>query len=124
MTALMAALANGLGLEVGEIHSRLSQPKRDRASDAFRTAAKGAVLFTSNVSARGVDYPDVTHVIQVECRLVATHVIQVECRLVATHVIHEECGRTSFKVAPLLSSGPMYHCHARVRCRRRRRLSD
>jgi ATP-dependent RNA helicase MSS116 len=39
------------------------QPQRDKASAAFRAAAEG-VLFTSDVSARGVDYPDVTLVLQ------------------------------------------------------------
>ena len=83
-----------------EIHSRLSQGKRDRASEQFRNCKTG-VLFTSDVSARGVgslpphphpppplclpqltslflsfslslslsapgvDFPDVTHVIQI-----------------------------------------------------------
>eukprot|EP00892_Ulva_mutabilis_P001545 jgi/Ulvmu1/11391/UM075_0053.1 len=47
-----------------EIHSRMSQPARTRASNAFRAAATGAVLFTSDVSARGVDYPDTTLIIQ------------------------------------------------------------
>ena len=46
-----------------EIHSRKSQANRNRASDKFR-AAKSAILFTSDVSARGVDYPGVTTVIQ------------------------------------------------------------
>ena len=44
------------------------QSYRDKVSAAFRGNVFGkgpAVLFTSNVSARGVDYPDVTHVIQV-----------------------------------------------------------
>jgi ATP-dependent RNA helicase MSS116 len=46
-----------------EIHSRKSQVNRNKASDKFR-AAKSAILFTSDVSARGVDYPNVSHVIQ------------------------------------------------------------
>lgn len=46
-----------------EIHSRKSQANRNKASDKFR-AAKSAILFTSDVSARGVDYPNVSHVIQ------------------------------------------------------------
>jgi ATP-dependent RNA helicase MSS116 len=49
--------------EIIEIHSRKSQASRNRASDKFR-AAKSAILFTSDVSARGVDYPEVTTVIQ------------------------------------------------------------
>ena len=54
----------GLGMEVIELHSRKSQSYRNTASDKFRNA-KSAILFTSDVSARGVDYPDVTGVIQV-----------------------------------------------------------
>lgn len=51
--------------DVGELHSKKSQGHRNRVSDAFRAANSTAVLFTSDVSARGVDYPDVTHVLQV-----------------------------------------------------------
>ena len=46
-----------------EIHSRKSQANRNKASDKFRNA-KSSILFTSDVSARGVDYPGVTTVIQ------------------------------------------------------------
>lgn len=53
----------GLGIEVIELHSKKSQGYRNKASDKFRKA-KCAVLFTSDVSARGVDYPDVTDVLQ------------------------------------------------------------
>lgn len=49
-----------------EIHSKRSQDQRTRASNAFRADTAGAsVLVTSDVSARGVDYPGVTRVIQV-----------------------------------------------------------
>lgn len=54
----------GLKTEVIEIHSKKSQGYRNKASDKFRKAKRG-ILFTSDVSARGVDYPDVTHVIQI-----------------------------------------------------------
>lgn len=47
-----------------ELHSKLTQARRGITSDDFRKA-KSAILFTSDVSARGVDYPDVSHVIQV-----------------------------------------------------------
>ena len=50
--------------ELLEIHSRKSQSAREKASAAFRNAPEG-ILFTSDVSARGVDYPDVTLVAQV-----------------------------------------------------------
>jgi len=46
-----------------EIHSQKSQSNRTYTSNLFRKWNKG-VLFTTDVSARGVDYPDVTHVIQ------------------------------------------------------------
>uniref|UniRef100_A0A7S4AXN6 ATP-dependent RNA helicase n=1 Tax=Pseudo-nitzschia australis TaxID=44445 RepID=A0A7S4AXN6_9STRA len=46
-----------------ELHSKKSQGYRNRVSDEFRKATMG-VLFTSDVSARGVDYPNVSHVIQ------------------------------------------------------------
>jgi len=48
-----------------EIHSRKSQPHRTRVSDEFRTSAGGCCLLTSDVTARGMDYPDVTRVVQV-----------------------------------------------------------
>ncbi|KAH8050972.1 helicase [Aureococcus anophagefferens] len=47
-----------------EIHSRKSQSHRTKVADAFRDATGGCCLFTSDVSARGMDYPDVTRVVQ------------------------------------------------------------
>ena len=47
-----------------EIHARLSQEQRTRAAERFRTA-KSAIMFSSDVTARGMDFPNVTHVIQV-----------------------------------------------------------
>ena len=47
-----------------EIHSRLSQAQRTRAADTFRRA-QSAILFSSDVTARGMDFPNVTHVIQI-----------------------------------------------------------
>jgi ATP-dependent RNA helicase MSS116 len=80
----------GLQIPVLEIHSRMSQSSRNRSSNAFRSARRG-ILFTTDVSARGmclhvqvpticlqpfcslfipgssqgVDYPGVTLVVQV-----------------------------------------------------------
>jgi ATP-dependent RNA helicase MSS116, mitochondrial len=48
---------------VWEIHSRMSQSSRLRASNSFRNAKKG-ILFSTDVSARGLDYPDITLVVQ------------------------------------------------------------
>lgn len=47
-----------------EIHSRMSQSARGKATEAFRNAKEG-VLFSSDVTARGIDVKGVTGVIQV-----------------------------------------------------------
>ena len=54
-----------LNKPVIEIHSRKSQAFRTSASNRFREKEDGVVMFTSDVSARGVDYPGVTHVVQI-----------------------------------------------------------
>lgn len=46
-----------------EMHARLSQEQRTRAADTFRRA-QSAIMFSSDVTARGMDFPNVTHVIQ------------------------------------------------------------
>ena len=53
-----------LGRRVSELHGRMPQRSRTHVSQRFRSSKSGT-LFTSDVSARGVDYPDVTHVVQV-----------------------------------------------------------
>lgn len=50
-------------MEIMYLHSKLAQNQRTRISRAFRTAQK-AILFSTDVSARGVDYPNVSLVIQ------------------------------------------------------------
>ena len=57
-------LNDGLEYPVIELHSKKSQSSRNTASSKFRNA-KNAILFTSDLSARGVDYPDVSAVIQI-----------------------------------------------------------
>lgn len=47
-----------------ELHSRLSQSKRTKTSDQFREG-KQLVLFSSDVSARGLDFPGVSLIIQI-----------------------------------------------------------
>ena len=47
-----------------EMHSRKSQPHRTRVADQFRDGSN-LIMFSSDVSARGMDYPDVTAVVQV-----------------------------------------------------------
>jgi ATP-dependent RNA helicase MSS116, mitochondrial len=74
MTQLYATLITQLGrdvfpsmgMRVYELHSRRTQEARTKTSMAFRKATMGShVLVTSDVSARGVDYPGVTNVIQI-----------------------------------------------------------
>ncbi|KAH6895495.1 P-loop containing nucleoside triphosphate hydrolase protein [Thelonectria olida] len=55
----------GRHLATYSIQSKLSQMQRQKAADMFRKG-KEAVLFSSDVTARGMDFPDVTHVIQVD----------------------------------------------------------
>lgn len=50
-------------LQFLEINSRLSQAARTRSADTFRRTTEG-ILLSSDVTARGMDFPDVTHVIQ------------------------------------------------------------
>jgi ATP-dependent RNA helicase MSS116 len=66
MVAFFAKIFNfGLGGKyVLEIHSKKTQTYRTSVSKRFRELKKG-VLFSSDVSARGVDYPGITHVIQI-----------------------------------------------------------
>ncbi|KAK0715749.1 P-loop containing nucleoside triphosphate hydrolase protein [Lasiosphaeris hirsuta] len=49
--------------KVIDIHSKLTQQSRTLAAENFRHA-KSAILFSSDVTARGMDFPGVTHVIQ------------------------------------------------------------
>ncbi|GMH60491.1 hypothetical protein TrRE_jg4123, partial [Triparma retinervis] len=66
VTGFMAQLFTAMGDfgEVLEIHSRKSQSVRTKTSERFRKS-QNAIMFTSDVSARGMDYPDVTFVVQV-----------------------------------------------------------
>lgn len=64
VTSLMYHLLLGLKMHVKEIHSRKPQLYRTRISDEFRES-KRLILVSSDVSARGMDYPDVTLVVQV-----------------------------------------------------------
>ncbi|TGO50799.1 hypothetical protein BOTNAR_0379g00110 [Botryotinia narcissicola] len=51
-------------IEVSAIHGKLTQERRTRVTDRFRRA-KSAVMLSSDVTARGMDFPNVTHVIQI-----------------------------------------------------------
>ena len=59
VTKLVAGLLSELKLNVREIHSRKPQTYRTRVSKEFKES-KGLILVSSDVSARGVDYPNVT----------------------------------------------------------------
>ncbi|GLT67826.1 hypothetical protein SLA2020_401050 [Shorea laevis] len=64
VTTLMYMLLREMKLNVFEIHSRKPQLYRTSISDEFRDSNR-LILITSDVSARGVNYPDVTLVLQV-----------------------------------------------------------
>ena len=51
-------------MNVREIHTRKPQFYRSRVSEEFKES-KRLILVTSDVSSRGMNYPDVTLVIQV-----------------------------------------------------------
>jgi len=68
--------ANGVGMlhdlykqalpqfKVFELHSRMSQPARTRTTEQFKAATKG-ILVASDVVGRGMDFPNVSLVVQV-----------------------------------------------------------
>jgi ATP-dependent RNA helicase MSS116 len=51
-------------IDVFELHSKRTMTARTRAAEMFRRSSRPSILVTSDVSARGVDYPGVTRVIQ------------------------------------------------------------
>ncbi|KAG4413646.1 hypothetical protein IFR04_013224 [Cadophora malorum] len=50
--------------QISEMHGQLSQQQRTYVSDKFRRA-KSAIMFSTDVTARGMDFPNVTHVVQI-----------------------------------------------------------
>ncbi|KAG0268350.1 hypothetical protein DFQ27_006973 [Actinomortierella ambigua] len=70
-----ASLSQGRELSVFEIHSAKHQKERTLTSRNFKRIKTPAVLFTSDVSARGVDYPGVDLVIQVSAPLSFDHYV-------------------------------------------------
>ena len=60
----MASIFQAAKFPILEMHSRKSQQFRTKTAEQFRTGNK-LIMFSSDVSARGVDYPDVSLVIQV-----------------------------------------------------------
>ncbi|KAL8807171.1 MAG: hypothetical protein Q9182_000853 [Xanthomendoza sp. 2 TL-2023] len=51
-------------IPVFQLHSRLTQPARTRTTEEFKTATRG-IMFASDVIGRGMDFPNVTLVLQV-----------------------------------------------------------
>ncbi|KAG0274732.1 hypothetical protein BGZ95_009515 [Linnemannia exigua] len=72
---VFARLSMGKELSVFEIHSAKGQRERTLTSRNFKNINTPAVLFTSDISARGVDYPGVGMVIQVGAPLSLDHYI-------------------------------------------------
>mgnify|MGYP003386685264 CR=1 FL=1 len=64
LAGFMADLFKLMNFNALEMHSRLSQSARTKTSEKFRTQSN-VIMFSSDVSARGMDYPDVTFVMQV-----------------------------------------------------------
>lgn len=62
-TAYCSELFEAMREPVLEMHSRKSQSQRTKTAAAFRDRNQ-QVMFSSDVSARGVDYPDVSLVVQ------------------------------------------------------------
>lgn len=65
VTQFYCELFQAMGIPVLEMHSRKSQAQRTKAADQFRASKGACIMFSSDVSARGVDYPDVSLVAQV-----------------------------------------------------------
>jgi hypothetical protein len=83
ITRFYSELFEALGQPVLEMHSRKAQGFRTRAAEQFRKESQ-QIMFSSDVSARGVDYPDVTLVIQVfsPCPLgFSVHLAPEPCRM-------------------------------------------
>jgi len=86
VTKLVADLLSELRLNVREIHSRKPQSYRTRVSKEFKES-KGLILVSSDVSARGVDYPDVTLVVQVICCNKFTYILSVPIIFLSSNLL-------------------------------------
>lgn len=64
LASFSSRLFNAAGCPTMELHSRMSQSKRTKTTDVFRDGSK-LVLFSSDVSARGMDFPGVSLIVQV-----------------------------------------------------------
>ena len=62
MVEKLAKNLSGLGVKVGALHGDMDQRVRDRVVKQFREGAL-ELLIASNVAARGIDIPEITHVV-------------------------------------------------------------
>ncbi|MCY4614965.1 MAG: DEAD/DEAH box helicase [Chloroflexi bacterium] len=58
----LAERLHGLGVKVGALHGDMDQRKRDRVVRSFRDGELD-LLIATNVAARGLDIPEITHVV-------------------------------------------------------------
>jgi len=58
----LAERLHGLGVQVGALHGDMDQRKRDRVVQSFRSGDLD-LLIATNVAARGLDIPEITHVV-------------------------------------------------------------
>ena len=58
----LADRLQGLGVQVGALHGDMDQRKRDRVVRSFRDGQLD-LLIATNVAARGLDIPEITHVV-------------------------------------------------------------
>ena len=58
----LAERLQGLGVRVGALHGDMDQRRRDRVVQEFR-AGELDILIATNVAARGLDIPEITHVV-------------------------------------------------------------
>lgn len=65
---------NNHGLRSHQLHGQLRQPVRDRAVKNFRNSFSG-ILVASDVGARGMDFPNVSNVIQIGLPMDATNYV-------------------------------------------------
>ena len=58
----LAEQLQGLGVRVGALHGDMDQRRRDRMIKSFRSGELD-ILIATNVAARGIDIPEITHVV-------------------------------------------------------------
>lgn len=92
-----------------EIHSRKTQAARTNATNAFTKASSG-ILLSSDVTARGIDIPGVTAVIQIgmpssgeQCKCRSSQQVHVIVYSVFTNVL------TTYNVTDLYAFAPDIH---------------